>query len=341
MNLKELSNVLGLSPTTVSRALNGYPEVNAATRQRVFEAAELHGYVPNALAKRLAMGRAMAIGHVVPLADHDMINPIFADFIAGAGEVYSEAGYNMILSVVSAAEEEQSYRALAAAQSVDGMMVHGPRNVDARVPLLQSLGLPFIVHGRTRSERPYSWLDMDNRRAFDRATRYLLDLGHRRIALLNGIDAMSFAHRRRLGYEDALRRAGLPVDPDLQFSAEMTEPYGFNSATRLLRSDQPPTAIVTSSLMIALGVRRAITDAGLTMGHDVSVITHDDAMSYLPNPGKVPMFTSTKSSVRAAGRRMAEMLIDQIEGRSDPFKTEQWEAEMVLGASTGPPPDPT
>ncbi|NNU78973.1 LacI family DNA-binding transcriptional regulator [Halovulum dunhuangense] len=338
MNLKQLSDMLGLSPTTVSRALNGYPEVNARTRARVIEAARHHGYVPNSMAKRLATGRAMAIGHVVPLSDHDMINPIFADFIAGAGRAYSEAGYNMILSVVPAEEEEASYRALSAAHSVDGIIVHGPKRNDYRIPLLNELGIRFMVHGRCDSTHPHAWLDMNNRAAFLRATEYLIGLGHRRIALLNGIETLFFAIRRRAGYEDALRAAGIAPDPALVFNSDMTEPYGYRTARALLAGPNPPTAFLSSSLITALGISRAIADAGLRLGADVSVITHDDALLFLPNQGERPMFTSTKSSIRDAGYRMGQLLIDIIEGRADPHVTELWEAELVIGSSTGPAP---
>ena len=88
MNLKELAASLGLSQTTVSRALNGYPEVGEATRNRVLAAAKAADYAPNARARRLATGRTMTIGHVIPLSGkHELVNPIFADFIVGAGEV--------------------------------------------------------------------------------------------------------------------------------------------------------------------------------------------------------------------------------------------------------------
>ncbi|MEM8789356.1 MAG: substrate-binding domain-containing protein [Pseudomonadota bacterium] len=338
MNLKQLSELLGLSPTTVSRALNGYPEVNAKTRSRVVAAAREHGYVPNSMAKRLATGRAMAIGHVVPLSDHAMINPIFAEFIAGAGESYSRAGYSMVLRVVRSEEEADTYRALAAAQSVDAVMVHAPRARDPRLPLLDELGLRYMVHGRTEAETGYSWLDMNNRRAFLQATEHLIGLGHRRIALLNGLPSMEFARRRRDGFQAALGAAGLPIDPAWVHGADMTEPYGFEAATALLGGANPPTALVCSSLITALGVARAIAAQGLVMGGAVSVITHDDAMDFLPNDGPRPMFTSTKSSVRAAGRRMADLLIDMIEGRRDGPVTELWEAELIEGASTGPAP---
>ena len=98
MNLKELALKLGLSPTTVSRALNGYPEVNETTRERVMAAAKRHSYRPNTRAIRLATGRAMAVGHVIPVATrHEIVNPVFADFIAGAGETYSRNDYDMLL----------------------------------------------------------------------------------------------------------------------------------------------------------------------------------------------------------------------------------------------------
>ena len=94
MNLRELSEILGLSQTTVSRALNGYPEVAEETRRRVQEAAVAHNYHPNIRARSLAIGRSMTIGHVIPVSKkHEMVNPIFSDFVAGAGETYSAAGY--------------------------------------------------------------------------------------------------------------------------------------------------------------------------------------------------------------------------------------------------------
>ena len=90
MNLKQLSDHLGLSQTTVSRALNGYPEVSDATRARVEAAAKAHNYRPNTRAKSLATGQAMAIGHVIPISSkHEMVNPVFADFLAGAGGLRS------------------------------------------------------------------------------------------------------------------------------------------------------------------------------------------------------------------------------------------------------------
>ena len=341
MNLKELSENLGLSQTTVSRALNGYPEVSEATRERVMRAAQEHNYLPSNQAKALATGRAFSIGHVIPVSSkHEMVNPIFGDFIAGAGEIYGRNGYEMSLSVVDAASNEADvYRSLKSRKAVDGVVVHGPTMNDPRIDLLREIGLPFVVHGRASGvEETYSWLDVNNRRAFKRATDFLLDLGHKRIALINGLEGMDFAHRRRQGYEEALNNRGISLDPSLMSTDEMTETQGYVTSRRLLESANAPTGIIVSSLISAIGVRRAIWDLGLVMGRDVSVVTHDDALSYLSNAGEIPMFTATRSSVRLAGNRVAEMILAQIADPTLGPQTQLLESELIIGDSTGPAP---
>ena len=340
MNLKELARVLGLSQTTVSRALNGYPEVNAETRARVLAAARTHDYRPNLRARALATGRAMAIGHVLPLAGRAAAaNPVLADFLAGAGETYAAAGYDMHLSVVTPGEEARCYREIAARGAVDGILVSAPTLSDPRIALLTELGLPFVVHGRsTGVALPYAWVDMDNTRAFDRATAFLTGLGHRRIALVNGPEALDFAHRRRRGYERALLARGIAADPALMRHGEMTEARGHRAMVELLALPDPPTAVLVSSMLTALGVRRALEEAGLRMGREVSVLAHDDDLGYLRNGDERPVFTATRVPVREAGRRAAAMLLERIAAPESAPAELLLEAALVVGPSTGPAP---
>ena len=340
MNLKDLAGQLGLSPTTVSRALNGFPEVNEETRRRVAEAARRVNYRPNARAKGLATGRAHAIGHVIPISARlEIVNPIFGDFIAGAGEVYSRLGYDMILTIVPDDDQERAYREIASKGNVDGVIVHGPAEDDHRIRLLTELGLPFVVHGRaTGATLSYSWCDVNNARAFHRATDFLLDLGHRRIALVNGLEFMDFAIRRRRGYIEALTERGITPDPALMVQGEMTEHQGYTAARAMLTLPNAPTAFLTSSLLSAMGVRRAVEDAGLVMGRDVSIVTHDDDLGYLKNGEGEPIFTATRSSVREAGRRAAQMLIDLVNDPTAQPRHDLLDAVLVVGNSTGPVP---
>lgn len=341
MNLKKLSEILALSQTTVSRALNGFPEVSEATRKKVESAARLHNYTPNTRARSLATGNSHAVGHVIPLSvDHEIVNPVFTDFIAGASEIYSRENFDMILSVVPQNDEEAAYRKFASKGSVDGVIVHGPHENDPRIKLLQDIGMPFVVHGRSGSteEENYTWVDMNNTHAFHKATHFLLDLGHHRIGLLNGPLGMDFGTKRLAGYCQALEDHGLKFDPHLCRNHEMTEDYGFESAVEILAMEHPPTAFLTSSIITGIGVRRALDTLNLKIGKDVSLIVHDDELSYLRNGDSEPIYTATRSSVRQAGRLCAELLMQQIANPDRPPHHEILDAELVIGATTGPAP---
>ncbi len=338
MNLKELSSRLGLSPTTVSRALGGYPEVNAETRARVTEAAARYNYRPNKRAQALATGKSFNIGHVLSTRNKDeLVNPIFGDFIGGLTERSAASGYSLSLTLTEVDAEEAMFRKLKSEGAVDGIVLQSPRTNDNRIALMHDIGLPFVVHGRASDiEAPYAWVDVNNRRAFERATAFLIDLGHRRIGLVNGDERMDFAARRRSGYQDALRQVDLQPDETIMRAGPMTEDNGHAAVAQMLSMDNPPTGFVVSSITLAIGARRAIQEAGLVMGRDVSVVAYDDDLSYLSNRQDVPVFTAVRSSVREAGQKIADMLIRQINATSTAPDRELLEAELVVGTSTGP-----
>jgi len=342
MNLKELARRLDLSTTTVSRALGGYSEVNEATRSRVIEAAALYNYKPNNRARYLATGRAMAVAEVIPLSHRsEIVNPIYSDFMVGAGEVFSQNGYDITLSIVADEGEEDTYRELAGQRPADGVILHSPKVDDTRIDLLRTLGLPFVVHGRAGSDADhdsYTWVDVNNHNSFLRATNLLLDLGHSAIALVNGDETVNFAHRRRLGFQDALAGRSLSANPDFMVSGEMTLGAGYRAAGCLLARTPRPTAILSSSVMLTLGIERAAVEAGLTLGRDLSLVTFDDKLSYADNGGDTPYFTAVGSSVREAGVRTAQLLLHRIETPAAPHQNTLLESQLVIGRSTGPAP---
>ena len=341
MNLKELSGKLGLSPTTVSRALGGYPEVNAETRDRVAQAALKFNYQPNKRARALATGRSFNIGHVLSATNkNQLVNPIFGDFVAGVTETSGALGYSLSLTVTEAEREESVFRKLKSEGAVDGIILQAPLMSDHRIALLREIGMPFVVHGRaTAVTAPYAWVDVNNKRAFERATRFLTDLGHTRIGLVNGDETMDFAYRRRAGYEDTLAALGITPNPAYLSRGEMTESNGYDAVKAMLAGAVPPTAFLMSSVISAIGARRAVQEAGLTVGQDISLIAYDDDLSYLSNRQEVPLFTAVRSSVREAGRQIAQILVDQIGDPNGPPQTSLLEAELVVGGSTGPVQD--
>jgi LacI family transcriptional regulator len=338
MRLKELAQHLGLSQTTVSRALNGYPEVKESTRQMVFEAAQRLGYRANASAQRLATGRVGAIGIV--LRGSEEFGPHMNEFLGGLSGRLSDQEIDIVLTTVSSYEEElAAYRRAAASKKVDAFVLHSPHARDARVDLLLELGLPFVLHGRTDVGRPHAWLDIDNQGAIERATSHLLDLGHRRIALINGVRGRTFAEHREAGYRAALDARGAPVDPGLIANAVFTDEVAFRLAQSMLELRPRPTAFLAGSMMTGLGIFRAIRQAGLTLGRDVSMIAHDDVFPYLNADNMYPTMSTTRSSIRAAGVRIAELLMQLIGGKPAHTIHELWPVDLVLRqSSTQAPP---
>lgn len=340
VNLKQLSQLLGLSQTTISRALNGYPEVNEDTRQRVVKAAAETGYRPNRAAQRLATGKAGSIGLVMPVSPGHTSDVHFGEFQLGLSEEALRHDFHFVIMPAHPRDEEQALRWLVASGSVDGYYLAYMCENDPRIAMAKSLSVPFIVHGRSYGvEEDFPFLDVDNEAAFYDASRLLLDLGHTKFGLLNGPEDLDFALRRRLGTVKALRERGLSLDVHATRHTQMTDEFGFRGMSELLALPEPPTAVLCASTVLALGAVRAINKAGLRLGQDISLIAHDDVLPLLkPENFTVPLST-TRSSLRAAGIRIAQRLITSIEqgGTKAPIQ-ELWKADLVVRASTGPAP---
>mgnify|MGYP000267595112 CR=1 FL=1 len=339
LNLKELSEKLGLSQTTVSRALNGYPEVSEATRARVMNAAQQTGYKPNKAAQRLATGKAASIGLVMQSAPELGGDPHFAEFLSGLAEESVKHDFHFVMAPASPDDEVAALRRLIASGYVDAVFVAHVIDPDPRVELLKSSGMPYLMHGRLMGdEHDYPYLDVDNEGAFYTAAKLLLQLGHKRIALLNGMERFTFAIRRKNGLERALREAGLSLPNDYTQHSVMNDQMGLRGMEGFLALPEPPTAVLCASTALALGAVRAINKAGLKPGEDISLIAHDDVLSLLkPESFSVPL-TTTRSSLRAAGVRVAQRLISTVKGGPKMAEQELWEAELIVRASTGPAP---
>lgn len=339
MNLKQLSELLGLSQTTVSRALNGYPEVNEDTRERVLRAVKETGYRPNKAAQRLATGKAGSIGLVMPTAPGHQSDVHFGEFLTGLGEEAVRHDFHFVIMPADPDDEVAALRRLAISGNVDALFVAYMRGHDPRLAMLKSLSMPFVVHGRSFGSEPdYPYLDIDNEAAFYDAARLLLQLGHTRFALMNGPAHLDFAIRRRNGLIAALGERGLELAEDCMSHTVMTDEEGLIAMERFLQLPDRPTAILCSSTVLALGAIRAVNQAGLKLGEEISLIAHDDVLPLLkPENFSVPL-TTTRSSLRAAGVRIAQRLIGTVK-QAGPFpEQELWKTELIVRASTGPAP---
>lgn len=333
--LRELARHLGLSPATVSRALNGFPEVGEKTRARVIEGAEKYNYKPHSPARRLATGKSGMVGIIFRASRNLLVDPHFVEFLAGLAAGLADRDIDLLIHTATGREIVADYQRFLAAGSVDGMIVSAPEMDDERIAMLSGRGFPYVVHGRTADDVPYPYFDIDNDGAFAAAASLLADLGHRRIALLNGAAGLAFTTQRERAFRRVTQQRAIFVPDRFIASDDMSEELGHRRATKMLADTERPTAFVCSSTLQALGVIRAAADAGLLVGSDISIIAHDDVLPHLRSEHFTPALTVTRSPIRDAGTALAEMVVARISG-ADPRSLQRVvPADLIVRASTG------
>ena len=334
MNLKQLSSHLNLSPTTVSRALGGYSDVSEHTRERVRRAAHDLDYRPSRVAQQLRVGRADAVGLVLPVPPEQFASPLFGEMIAGMGEELAHDDQALVVtSCPPGPHETAHYQRQIRSGRVDGFIVLRTRKRDVRAELLQEAGVPFVMHGRSESAPQAAFLDIDSERGFAEAARLLLGLGHRRIALINGPAELYSAAVRQRGFVQAMQDAGVTVDHTLIRNGDLDEASGHSLGLELLGGTQRPTAIVCVNDMTALGVIHAARELNLRVGDDLSVTGYDDIPIARYSD---PALTTLGTSARQAGRRLVQLHRELLKGTPPEQLQELWTPELILRRSHGP-----
>jgi DNA-binding LacI/PurR family transcriptional regulator len=275
VSIEDVARRAGVSIATVSRALRGLPDVAPTTRDRVLEAAAELDYVASPFAARLASGRTATVGVVVPFVNRWF----FAEVIDGVEAALRKSGFDLLLYNLGDEDgRTRFFDVMPIRKRVDAVLIASLVLDDAEFDALGALSCPVGLLGL---ERPgFLSTRIDDVAGARTAVRHLLDLGHRRIGLIGGDtdDPMRFTPplRRRDGYRDALREAGIEPDPDLEVLGYFTIDGGGEAASRLLAIPDRPTALFAESDEMAYGAMRAARRAGLSVPEDVAVIGFDD-----------------------------------------------------------------
>lgn len=333
MNLQSLANKLGMSKTTVSRALNGYPEVSERTRERVLRAAQESGYQANPLARSLALGRTNVFGIIYPLLPADLGDAMFLDVVGGMSAALEADGKNLIIAPVSPQNELPSYQQMVRGRRVDGLVVGRTLVHDERIAFLSKARFPFVAHGRTQLKAPYAWFDYDNEAGIRMAVERLLSLGHQRIALVSAPLELNFASQRRDSFMAAMARAGLALDPRYLITDCLDRRSGHQAMQQLLACAPRPTAVIVDNHLAGVGVVRALADAGVAIGKEMSVIVWGKMADTLTS---AEVTTIDQPDAHRAGARMIEMLLALCDGAPAGQLQELWQPVLLPGATTGP-----
>jgi LacI family transcriptional regulator len=332
--IRDVARRAGVAPTTVSRVINNSGYVSQRTRERVEAAVVDLGYVPNTLARSLRFKKTNTLALVLP----DITNPFWTTVARGVEDAASDRGFNVILCNTDESEAEQEkYLTILLQKQIDGFVLAPARSTAEPVELVQRQGVPVVVLDRRVPSSQVDVVRGDSERGAYQLVRYLLTLGHRRIAILTGPHGVSTAEDRVAGYQRALSESGLDVDSDLILYGEFTQTSGYEMTQQVLTAGARPTALFAANNFIAIGSLRALRDVGLRVPEDVTLVSFDD----LPQAFVIdPFLTVAAQPAYEMGHQATELLLARLSGLAPAgYQHVLLPTETIVRRSSGPPPN--
>lgn len=331
--MKDVANAAGVSIYTVSATLSGSAPVSAELRARVKQAVKALGYERNSVARGLRQGTSSLIGLIVS----DVTNPFFTEFVDRIQVEARHRGFSVLLGISGHDVEREAellrlMRSHQAAGTIFGPAggasdYRGEGSVAGRMKLVAidnsvpNLGVDSIA--------------LDNRKAAALAVSHLVDLGHRRIAMVGGLPRQHVARERLAGYRETLRRRGIPLTPDLVGSGNFRLEDGYIACKKLMLGDPLPTALFVANNLMLIGVMRALGDLGLRVPQDISVCSIDD----------FPWATAFQPALTVVQQPIAEMagaafraLLSRLAGETGPATRQLFLPHLIVRQSCAPLP---
>ncbi|MDJ1018145.1 MAG: substrate-binding domain-containing protein [Paracoccaceae bacterium] len=332
-NIRDVAAHVGMSVSTVSRALNGYNDVNAKTRKKVEKAAQTLGYRASFAAATLRSSQTQTVTFMVSKPWTKFVDPFFLGLLDGIEMVLQAQGYD--LQVVMAREFENEIeviRRTVERNRCDALLFGRTRPDDERIDYLQDKAFPFVTIGQTR-RNDHDWIDRDHYKIARTATDRLIRLGHTRIAYLATPYRYTYSGHARDGYRAALAAAEIAHDPALEVECYLSRKTGADAMTHLLSSGHDPTAIFCGNDMIALSAIEAMRTFGQEPGRDIAVIGCDD----MPMAAAAqPALTTFSQNLDALGMRMGRMILNKLGGNQSRLQ-ELVDATLIARESDLPP----
>ncbi len=308
--IRDVARLAGVAPITVSRVINHSHYISDETRQRVQTAIDQLGYVPNSLSQSFRWKQTGMLALMVT----DITNPFWTTVARGVEDTASDAGYSLILCNTDERPEEVTryFQALLARQ-IDGILLVPANNdfLPLKLPLAHQT--PCVVLDRSLPEKLTDEVRCNSEQGAFLVTKYLLELGHRKIALLNGPNGISTVQERTQGYLRALKEAGINPNPQYLLHGYFTMESGFSMASRVLAMEPRPTALFAANNFITYGAMKALQENHLNIPRDISLAGFDD----LPSNFLVePFLTVAVQPAYEMGCRATELLLSRLKQKS-------------------------
>ncbi len=331
ITIKDIARAAGVSPATVSRALNDSPLLRQETKARIRRLAAELGYEKNELARGLVKGVSGAIGLIIP----DITNPFFADIARGVEKVAQARGYGVLLCTTEGDPQlEKAHLQLLRRKRVDGLLL---TSVTAEDPHLQELvraGIPFVLVSRLVRTLDAPFVVGDDRHGARLAVEHLVSLGHDKIGFIGGPANVQSSQDRMETYKAVLSEHGLPLHPRWAVFASFTQEAGREWGRALLSRKDRPTAIFAANDLIALGVMEAAEELGVRIPEELSLVGYNN-ISYAALP-RIQL-TTVAQPASEMGEIAAEYIMDLIDGKARPKLRKVLRPSLVVRRTTAPP----
>jgi LacI family transcriptional regulator len=335
MSLKVLASQLGMSTSTVSRAMNDYPDISQKTKDRVRLAANQLGYQANAAARRLVSGKSKNVGLLLPLSNKHRSSGFLDHILSGATEALIDHDY--LLSAIAVPRDDQELdrlRYLVDGRILDAAILVRTRINDPRINFLLERNFPFVCYGRSERAGEFAWLDMDNEAAMQLSIDNLLLNGFDQIAFINASEDFYFAKMRHDGFCSAMKKAGKITLDCRTICSGLNEDDGFSSAQELLQLDPSINAILCANDTVAVGALKACKRAGRKPGKDIAIIGYNNSPS--GRYTEPALTTIQHDEPIVIGHQLGEMVVRRLQG--EPIKNlqklmpPQWVSRETCGA---------
>ncbi len=328
--IQDVAAAAGVSITTVSRVLNNRYGVASDTYSRVKSVVEELGYESSLVAKSMRSHQNNVIGFIVP----DLELSFNTELVKGVARAIKRYGYELIIySQGNTAlgdfrpDWEKKHITRLSGSLTDGIIISTPTTVDLPA------NFPLVAIDPNKESNNFPSVISTNREGVLSITKYLTDLGHRRIGFIGGRSDLQSAIRRLQGYKDGLRQAGLPIAPELIEEGDYTRQTGFACTQKLLGLPNPPTAIFAANDQSAIGVLDAARDAGLRVPEDLSVAGFDNIPEAASSK---PALTTVDQFMRDMGYEAIEILVKLIQGEPLEHNVHKVQTELVIRDSCRP-----
>ncbi|ODT77878.1 MAG: LacI family transcriptional regulator [Pelagibacterium sp. SCN 64-44] len=341
--IRRLAQELDISIGTVSRALNGKPDVNEQTRQRVLAAAASMGYVPNQAGRALRKGSTGVVGFMMQTGsqitgDGDVF---FMSVFDGVQTVLARHQLDLVALLCSSEEDPYAYLQRVVARGfADALIISATKRHDQRIDYLAERKIPFIALGRSLTDAGQPWLDLDFEGMAKVGVDRLVAKGHRRIGVFSTNDDSNLGFVFLDAYRSALADHGIAFDPAMVFPAHPNERGGHDIAQRIVAmpAEQRPTGFVLTNEVMSVGLYRGLYDAGVRPGRDFAVIGRDSPHARYLNP----QLTCFTLSLRDLGIQLAEALLATMPAYAATYPLgtvrKVVALDLVEGASDNPAP---